>query len=767
MGLLDFAIEEAQRQGVDPSLVLKVIQAESGGQASAVSPKGARGPMQLMPGTARDLGVDINDPMDNIRGGIRYLKQQLKTFGAPDLALAAYNAGPGNVQKYGGVPPFAETQNYVGKIMGGNQSNDDSDIFASPKRATENMSKPATNDDSDIFVSTKSAPSVVSSQQSKPLKIGKEGFANALEQVVSEQNPITAGIVSAGNTAMQYVRGVRQMLGMNDTKEGKNQDALRTELQNQFPVANAIGDIGAQIGMTYLGAKALPASLLAKAPALSNPYVANAATGAALGGMKYGDIQDRATEAALGAAGGLAGTFVGRAIPAVYQGLKGVVEPFTAKGQENIVGRTLREFAVDPSKVEQAALYSSRVPGVNPTLAEAALDPGISNLQRQYAVGIANQQLKNNGARVAAMRSASGSDAQIAAAQAMRDGAANALYGKAFESDAIRHSLAADAAAISQAAAEEAAANSRAFAGAAGIRAPQMPSAPDLSTPGLRELANRPAFKAAISEAKTLAANMGEDIGDPLASVKGLHYIKLALDEGFKNPQSSLSAFGQRALASTKDKLLTELETLAPTYGAARQAFADMSKPINSMQLGNEILRKASSAAEDSLGNPTLRNEALSRVLRDGDALAQNVTGFNRATLKDTMEPTAYQTLSDVRKDLARAAAADNLGKAKGSPTAQNLAASNLIRQIAGPLGAPSGFAEASIWPTLLRPVNWALKAQEPKIEETLIRALTDPKFAAELAARKQAQAITGGLLGPIENYAIPAISGGLLDARQ
>lgn len=121
MNLLAFAAEEAARQGVDPDLVLRVIHQESRGNPNAVSPKGARGPMQLMPATARGLGVDLNDQFDNVRGGVKYLKQQLDAFGDPSLALAAYNAGPGAVRRHGGIPPYAETQNYVRAIMGGQQ----------------------------------------------------------------------------------------------------------------------------------------------------------------------------------------------------------------------------------------------------------------------------------------------------------------------------------------------------------------------------------------------------------------------------------------------------------------------------------------------------------------------------------------------------------------------------------------------------------------------------------------------------------------------
>lgn len=117
--LEDHAASEAQKAGVNPDLVLRQMQRESGGNPNAVSPKGAGGPMQLMPGTARELGVDASDPYQNISGGVRYLKQQMDAFGGDETkALAAYNAGPGAVRKYGGVPPYAETQAYVKALAG-------------------------------------------------------------------------------------------------------------------------------------------------------------------------------------------------------------------------------------------------------------------------------------------------------------------------------------------------------------------------------------------------------------------------------------------------------------------------------------------------------------------------------------------------------------------------------------------------------------------------------------------------------------------------
>jgi hypothetical protein len=120
MDLRAEAVRAAQAAGIDPDLFLRLVQQESGFRVNAVSPMGARGLAQLMPATAEELGLDPNDPIQNLIGGARYLRQQLDTFGGnPYLALAAYNAGAGNVRKHGGIPPFEETQNYVARIMGG------------------------------------------------------------------------------------------------------------------------------------------------------------------------------------------------------------------------------------------------------------------------------------------------------------------------------------------------------------------------------------------------------------------------------------------------------------------------------------------------------------------------------------------------------------------------------------------------------------------------------------------------------------------------
>lgn len=116
------AIDAARKYGIDPDMFVRLIQQESSFRPNVVSPKGAIGLGQLMPATAQELGVDPRDPLQNLEGAAKYFSQQLKRFGSPELALAAYNAGPTRVARLGRVPNIAETQNYVKTILGEGQT---------------------------------------------------------------------------------------------------------------------------------------------------------------------------------------------------------------------------------------------------------------------------------------------------------------------------------------------------------------------------------------------------------------------------------------------------------------------------------------------------------------------------------------------------------------------------------------------------------------------------------------------------------------------
>ena len=162
-------VKHAIEMGVDPAIALSIARAESGFRHEARSSHGAVGVFQLMPSTAKRMGLNAYSLNDNIRGGIMYYKSMYKMFGSVELALAAYNAGPGNVKRYNNnIPPYAETKRFVAKIM-----TDYKRLKANPDPVMQNAVKPV------ITTAPKATPAPVVSR-----------IEDKLQVEVIDENPI-------------------------------------------------------------------------------------------------------------------------------------------------------------------------------------------------------------------------------------------------------------------------------------------------------------------------------------------------------------------------------------------------------------------------------------------------------------------------------------------------------------------------------------------------------------------------------------------------
>ena len=167
--------------GVDPAIALSIARTESGFSHNARSNHGAVGVFQLMPSTARRMGLNPYSLNDNIKGGIMYYKSMYKMFGSVELALAAYNAGPGNVKRYKAVPPYAETKRFVSKIM-----KDYNYYKANPDPAMINAKAAAAKKPAAATVTTANKPKIPAAT----LEIVKAKDVHAVKVEVVDETPI-------------------------------------------------------------------------------------------------------------------------------------------------------------------------------------------------------------------------------------------------------------------------------------------------------------------------------------------------------------------------------------------------------------------------------------------------------------------------------------------------------------------------------------------------------------------------------------------------
>lgn len=525
-------------------------------------------------------------------------------------------------------------------------------------------------------------------------------------------------LIGAGRMFDRVAKGMQQLYhGLRDNQDAlsalkqkaEEEDRLYKPLQEARPWATGIGE-------------ALPSMVLPAGG--SATLLGNVGRMAAAGGipsaLEYGSAEERLKRGALGAAGGAVAPVLGAGVKTGWS----VIEPLLAKGRAAIVGRTLNRAAADGGADVAARLSGATelVPGSAPTAAQVAQSGGIAALER--AAAAANPEaytqrfMEQAAARKRALSGIAGDDAAMSAAESARSAAAGPLYAAAKQETAKL--------------------------------TPELEGALSLMPDEV------------MSKARKLAKLAGEPIkeGEDMTG-RALHYVKLALDDAIgKRGEAALGATEKRLMMEARDKLLAAIEQQIPAYGQARSTFAELSKPINQMEVGRELLDMLAPALADhgALGRETAATFAT--ALRNADQTAARATGFPGATLGNVMSPQQMATLNAIAQDLGRKATAQDLGRGAGSDTFQKLSMSNIANQS----GMPRMGGLLMDIPGVSQGLKWAYRDTDQKMQGLLADALLDPAKAAELMDRankkwlqdnpktrrllEQAVARGGGLLG-------------------
>jgi len=546
------------------------------------------------------------------------------------------------------------------------------------------------------------------------LAYAQKQFSAAPAKSAQEQFDPTEGmstterlIAGYGSAIPRMARGVGQRLGLvsqADVDEANRLDAplLRTG-------AGSVGNIAG--------------SVMAAVPTMAIPGAASIPGAAAIGAAQglatpTSSAESPVQNAVIGGVAGPAAIMAGRAVLGGVQGARALVEPFTAAGRDRIAGRTLQRFASDPASLRnmQGAMGPS-LTGTIPTLAEQTGDAGIARLQDalrsvdpQIANRIDSALATNNATRVNRLRDLAGADGRRDFTAANRDATGNELYGRA-------RAQGIDPASLS-------------------------PSAQ----------ANIASFQARVPEeiidrARQLAKINGVNL-DNESSIQGMHWIKTAIDGRINTAKQA----GDKELASAytglQQDLLSGLDEISPAYGEARRTFAAMSRPVNQMDTSAEILRRSASPMNDlpmrfgEEAYPRLMPGSMAKAMADEGGITNKAIG-RRTTLESLLDPTDLRTVRQIASEVDRGGAVARAANGPGSATAQRMASQNILRQLIGPTGLPSSWAESAIANTVVgKPLNLIYGGvAEPRIQNALADALLDPDVAA--AAIRAAR--TGG----------------------
>lgn len=457
--------------------------------------------------------------------------------------------------------------------------------------------------------------------------------------------------------------------------------------------------------LAQLAAPGIAARGTATAPLLLPTSVrGSVAQGAVFGSAQPVASQGEVLEnAGIGAGGGLLGAAIPAAAGRAVQAVKQVGAPFTQRGTEEAAARVIRGFAEDPARLVR---NPSSVPGVQRTLAEETLDPGIAQLQRAVSAreGAPFDSLRrgNNAARVGAIRQFAGDEADIAAAEAARSAAVQADFDAAMRAGPV--DISGTRAYLDQA-----------IEGAEGLAEVQ----PALTR--MRGLLSR-----------VDPANVTQRIPEDRINV--LENVRRTIGHGLEGKfsgEGGAALAGSRELIGLRDTLNNDIAKQVPEFGNYLARFRQESVPINRMQVGQELLRRSSGGVVDpTTGLEVLTPAAFGRNVRNLDAIAESGTGFSKATAADVFQPSDLATIRGVNDDLARQAFSDTAGRGSGSDTFQKLATNGDI------LGAVQELGVSIPGSGIIRMLG--TKGRD-RVNRQLVEILIDPARAQDVLRRTSA----------------------------
>lgn len=504
-------------------------------------------------------------------------------------------------------------------------------------------------------------------------------------------------LAGAGKAYADLGRGIGQYFGAVDRQDVA--DARKRDAALMNTTAGKVGDVVGNVALTA------PTALIPGAAT----YRGAAAIGALTGALQPSESTSETVYNTLGGGAlGAGAQLAGRAVGAGYRGLTGLLRPFYDGGRQRIAAEVLQSAADDPAAAAvRAAAARPLIPGSNPTLGQVADDAGLAQLERS---------LINNPDTAGPIN---------LAYEAQREARRQALERLAGAPATATTKSARDVLAAARSAAAKADYDA---AMAAGVD----PAAAAAIQPKIDSLLRRPTMKDAIEQARILAAD-NDMVLDNIGSVQGLDWVKKALDNEISKLRSgqptAIKSASLGTLTKMKSDLMEVLEEVAPLYKKANDNFAAASKPINAMDVAGDLQKRLYKDLQwGSTGRET--GADFRRALGKAFESVKSSTGMD-VPIERVMPKADVDTLNAVAQDLLRKEAAQNLGRAPGSNTLQNILSQNLLERISGPLGIPQSFAQSVAAQTIMRPYDWVMRAAQPRVAGLLSDAIVDPALGA------------------------------------